>query len=284
MGGIEIEQLIVIDNRLESYKEFYDHAKAKQLDALVTGTKLETPALALCTNWKAASNTMRLPWLTVSSTESWGRGFAKERGFAGRFTTALANQLPKRMGDNLSKGQKLTMIAAVHEVGEQVQRIEKDAATKAIDKQELWEAFIDASTPGTPEFQLAVWGSQRIGYSATYHAYENFIRECLAILENDPDYRTSNIKKLVADVLHYFGQPILDDCILDKQVNAARLIRNSLAHNGGMETTDLPTDHGIRVEGGILQIMAPDVRQLMHLLQDRAYRLAEKGVTLPQLR
>jgi hypothetical protein len=282
MSETELKQNIEIDTNLKSYAQFYDHDKARDFDALVSGTKLSIAGFALCTSWKAASNAMRLPWLTVASIENFGRGFAKERSFAPKFTKALAQQLPGRMAE-LKPIQRLTMEAAIHDIGEKVQITEK-VAEKAVDKQEVWGNFIDPSTPGVAEFRLAVWGSQRIGYSAIYHAYENFVRECMVLLESDPDYRISNIKRLVADVQKHFGKTILDDCIADSRVDTARKVRNALAHNGGMVTAELPSDHGISVVDGMLQIRACDTRQLMELLQDRVHRLAAKGITLPQLR
>jgi hypothetical protein len=120
-----------------------------------------------------------------------------------------------------------------------------------------------------------------LGYSAIYHSYENFVRECMAILEGKEDYKIDSLKALKRDFTHHFGEPLFAECVTHQRVDTARLIRNALAHNGGRETAQLPSDHGIRIESGVLQIMASDVKALMELLQNRAHRLAAKGVTLP---
>jgi hypothetical protein len=87
------------------------------------------------------------------------------------------------------------------------------------------------------------------------------------------------------EVEKHFGQQVAQDCLNAPEVRAARLVRNALAHNGGKETDELKKiQHGIRVEGGVLQIMAPDTRRLFDVLKDRAYKLVEKALALPNMR
>jgi hypothetical protein len=88
----------------------------------------------------------------------------------------------------------------------------------------------------------------------------------------------------VADAGQHFGPQIADDCLNSSDVKIARLVRNSLAHNGGKETDDLKkVKHGILVEDDVFQIMAPDTRRLFYVLKERAYKLVEKAVTLPNM-
>lgn len=50
--------------------------------------------------------------------------------------------------------------------------------------------------------------------------------------------------------------------VLDCDVSAARMVRNALAHNGGMEDARLrkaKVSHGIKIQDGVLQIMPTDI-------------------------
>lgn len=284
MAAQDIACRIKIDERLHSYKEFFDHAKARRLDELVGRTKLDLPAFLLCTSWKAASNAMRLPWLTVMATQRFGRAFARENGFAPEFTRLLEQQLPTRMHSALNPVQRLALASAVNEIREQALTINQSAG-RLIRAETLWQSYLTPTDEdhSTQEFCLAIWGSQRIGYSAVYHAYENFLRQCIAIVTGQPKYRFRKIQRLITDVQAHFGQTVVDSCVADPRVNIARLVRHALAHNGGMVTPELQaTDHGIAVIDGGLQIMAPDNRQLLSLLQDCVQTLATRALALPQ--
>jgi len=283
MAKQDIQRRIRIDERLGSYKEFFDHSKGRRLDETVRGTKLDKPAFDLGTSWKAASNTLRLPWLTVLATERFGRNFAKDHGFAPQFTMLLEQQLPERMKTALKPVQQLALHSAVNEIREKAQSLNKSA--KRIIRAELhWQSYLEPSEDGSrKEFCLAIWGSQRIGYSAVYHAYENFLRQCMVIATGNAKYRFGKIQTLIADVRTHFGPAVVDACVTDDRVNSARLVRHALAHNGGIVTSELRgKDHGIELVDDELQIMAPDNQRLMSLLQDCVQTLATRALALPQ--
>ena len=149
----------------------------------------------------------------------------------------------------------------------------------------LQDFLVEMRGAASAEFRLNIWGSQRISYGAIYHAYENFIREAVGLALGVANYKAGHISTLLKDCERSFGKPIADVCLADSDVEAARLVRNALAHNGGKETSKLHgVAHGILIENGELQMMAPDTRRLFDLLKSRAYKLAEKAVTLPSIR
>jgi len=124
-----------------------------------------------------------------------------------------------------------------------------------------------------------------MAYEAIYYGYENFIRDALGLALGVQDYTVFQISDLKYDCEASFGKPIADLCLADADVEAARLVRDALAHNGGKETSKLHgVPHGIRVESGELQIMAPDTRRLFDLLKVRAHKLAEKAIAHPSIR
>ena len=73
----EVTRPIFVDDRLESYQTFFDHAWATKIDTLATGTKLELPVFNLCINWKAAANTCIGPWLICKSLSGFWNGFVQ---------------------------------------------------------------------------------------------------------------------------------------------------------------------------------------------------------------
>jgi hypothetical protein len=89
---------IVIDDRLESYTSFFDHAWARNIDTLAAGTKLELPVFNLCINWKAAVNNCIGPWLICSSVSGFAGGFARHREpLAVELINAFATRIPNEM-------------------------------------------------------------------------------------------------------------------------------------------------------------------------------------------
>jgi hypothetical protein len=191
-------------------------------------------------------------------------------------TGALAERLAAEMEGEISKAKQKRLAEAVERIGRELGAGEP-ASGAAPDADSLWRAMLEE-----PEFQLAVWGSQRIGYGSIYHAYENFIRECMAAALGRPEYKAHRLHRLARDARRLFGARITDDCLLSESVTIARLVRNTLAHNAGRESESLKRlPHGLAVENGILQILASDNRRLFDLLKTRAYRLARKAVRRP---
>lgn len=279
-----LAQTIVIDDRLDSYTHFYDRKLGQQLMSCTKDTVLELPSVAFCLNLKAASNTMRLPWLTVGNTVAWGRAFTTNRSTITQTTSLMKRQLPERMASVFTRAQKLTMGLAIDEICKAADQM-ADSTARSITNEEIWREFTNDNNAQSREFKLSIWGSQRIGYSATYFAYENFIRECVGNAKGVEEYSYKKIEILCKDVLLFFGQTALDKSVMRDEINIARLIRNSLAHSRGLETKDIPKDHGIRVEDGVLQIMAPDTRKLMLFIQERAIEFSEEGLLWnPELR
>ena len=282
MNGIT--HTIFVDDRLESYQTFFDHAWATTIDTLATGTKLESPIFNLCVSWKAAANTCVLPWLICDSVSEFSAGFTMGREpFAVQLINACAKRLPDEM-PSLSNMRRKEMGEAIRKIGTEVNgMLAQQAHEFIVSANQMWTAFLNGQA--AHEFRLGIWGSQRISYGAIYHAYENLIREAVGLALGMSNYKAHNLSTLLKDLSCSFGQPIADMCLADADVKAARLVRNALAHNGGKETNELHgVAHGIRIENGELQIIAPDTRRLFDLLKVRVYKLAEKAVTLPAIR
>lgn len=277
---------IWLDQDLESYAQFYDHALAKKLEELTRGTTLERSAVILCGTWKAASNSMRLPWLSVASIQEVGLGAAidtkSRRGFLRTLSAALQYNLVMPKGQWQLLENQIQLIAAAYLTAEKETK-------KTYNKELVWKAFLTLKKPdGSPvaEFPMAIWGSQQIGFGATYHAYENFMRTVIEMFEVKAgrkagyrvDYRNGKFQKHVAE---HLDPSISDGCIDDDKIKIAKEIRNSLAHQGGYVEVDPKTPdgfNGYRVIDNIVQITATNNRELFLLLQDRAHVFAEAAL------
>lgn len=276
----EIIQQIRIDDRLDSYQTFFDHPWARQLSALVSGTKLEEPAWSLCVAWKSAANSHALPWMMMQSMKSFADGLlGAYEPFGLKVISALAQRIPAEMGTSLSNMRRKQLVDVIRRIRNDVYSANQ-ANEERFDVEQAWQSFLD---PNLIELHLSIWGSQRICYGALFHAYEDYVRHCVSVARSDPNYRTF-FKQLIRDAVALVGQTIADYCLNDRPVQIARLVRNALAHNGGKITDELRgLPHGLAVEDDAVQIMAPDTKQLFDQLKVRAYGLAEVAVTLPNM-
>ena len=273
----EINIPIRIDDRFDSYATFYDHEWARQIDALVAGTKLAEPVLTLGLNWKSAANTHRMPWLMIESLKSQLYGFMRQhKPVASRVVTAMEKRFVEEMGDTLTRKARKRATEVIRRLAKQASQAKKQATKQAeqdFDAETYWNGLLMVS-----EFALSLWGSQRICYVALYHAFENFVRQCVAVVADEgDDWRPGG--ELLDEAKRLFGKPFVEQQVADRPVAVARLVRNALVHHGGRETKELrKLQHGIRVDDELLQIMATDTVALFNVLKDRAYNLAERAV------
>lgn len=274
---------IKIDPRVGAYKTFFDHDWARKFDELVAGSKLAEPVLSLCVNWKSAANTHLMPWLMVENLKGFWEGFLRgQESYSEQAVAHLARHVPDAMGDSLSHMKRKKLAEVMTDLGSRMKEF-REQDGEEIDPQALFDTFLHGQ--GGSELQLSIWGSQRIVYGAVYHAYENFVSRCVGLARIEPDYRSSNVKSLHADARAAFGDSTADFCLTDQAVDAARLVRNALAHHGGKETDQLKkVPHGVDVVDGVLQVMPDDNRRLFDALKDRVFKLAETAMTLPQMK
>ncbi len=180
------------------------------------------------------------------------------------------------MGNSLSNMRRKQLANAVRDIADQVKDATTEAAS-AFDLKTLWSDFL---APDSMEFHLSLWGSQRLCYGSVYHAYENFIRQCVGIARKEPEYRAL-FAKLVTDGKAAFGNEVIAKCLEDQVVTVARLTRNALAHNGGQVDDQLSRiPHDLVVENDEIEIMPLHTKRLFDELKRRAFRLTEIAVGL----
>lgn len=270
-----MEKRIVLDERMESYSTFFDHAWSKTIYALASGTAFEEPVFDLARAWKAAANTHVLPWLMADQLKQFYAGVMRtDEPFAIKLVNALLIRLEQRSGgaipDEIIELLRTLLKETAIEFGLNRQKI-----AGAFDPQTAWREFLSLS-----EFQFSLWGSQRLAYGALYYAYEDFLLRVFTLATGRSNYEIRS-KQFGKDFAQLFGTGLRDACWSDPQVHIARLTRHALVHNGGRLTERLRNlKHGLRITSGEIQIMAPDTRALFDLLKVRALRLTEHVVGL----
>src|SRR5262245_27359891 len=133
---------VYVLTHIDFYKTFFDHGWARQLDELVAGTKLASPAFSLCMYWKAAVNTHAMPWMMIASLKSFWSGTVNgDRSAADRAIWHIVREVPTAMaphvtnmgrkkltevmsgaGDRWKAGQEMSPVEAVSAQGSRAPR------------------------------------------------------------------------------------------------------------------------------------------------------------------
>lgn len=270
----ELRQHIVYDDRLESYKTFFNHQWIRDFDPIVVGTPLEEPVFALSVSWRAAANAHVMPWLMMEGMRGLWNSFGKNQTYSSRITAALAQMLPGKV--NLRNMARQQLSDAVYEISRQVQAI-SDSPETDWDVDLCWRTMLNA----TYEFQVGIWGTQRQCFGSIYYAYEHFMCAVMAKVKGPDPYRMPNYNKFIGDAKTVLPADVVDECISHKIVDAARRVRHALCHNGGKVTKDLSgIKHGVRIEDGFLQLMPDNNRKLIGELEWRAVKLAKTALAV----
>jgi hypothetical protein len=254
-----MDKQMYLDPELHSYKTFLDYEWARRTDQLTTGTPLEEIYFDLQWAWKGAANTFFMPWLTVSTMVAAALGGAKDHAFPSRYTAALTGSLAQRMG--LSNMGTKKLVRELQRISEEVRA--EDERPPVLETEIVWREMLKES-----EFQLSIWGSQRLCYGAVYYAYEDFLARCYRVSTGKSDYRMG--QGFSQDFRAQYGATLRDCCWSDPEVHIARLTRHALVHNGGRLTGDLKKlKHGLKLCGEDIQVFPAFTKSLYELLKDR---------------
>jgi hypothetical protein len=264
---------IIYDNRIESYKTFFNHQSMRDFEPVVRGTVLDEPYFALCVSWRAAANSHVLPWVMMESLQGLWNTFGKDQTFSARLVAALAQQLPQRV--NVRKAAQKQLADAIREIAGMVEMASQSPETNW-DVQATWLAYLNVSK----ELPFALWGTERQCYGSIYYAYEHFICAVMTKLNGTP-YKLTKFHKLVDDARLVLPNDVVKDCIGNPVVEAARRVRNALCHNGGKINKELSgIKHGVSIHNGTLHVMPDDNQKLLTELETRVVRLTNAALAI----
>ena len=268
-----MEKQFFIDPKYDSYQSFFDHTWAQGIDQLAAGTPLELVVFDLCAAWKSAANTHRLPWLMFQLFQSFARKFLEARESIGSLYLGALNERLTTEMSGLRHMQRRQLGEALQRIYEEV-RNKPDKVVGEFVLEKLWDRIVPEF-----EFSASLWASQRLCFGAIYYAYEDFLVRTYRVIAVDPDYRIRNAKQFGDDFAKAFTNGLRDYCFAG-DVNVARMVRNSIAHNGGRETEELRKEkHPYRVESGEIQIVPSNTTSLFELLKERATKVVAEVVS-----
>jgi len=271
-----------LDDRVASYRSFLDYDWVKAVEKVTHGTVIDEPFMSLIFSWKATANAFTMPFLMMHFLKNFEVGYCRSQETASeKAVKVLAEHLPERMAQKhgLSHMKKKQLAETIAEMLTQADLAKQTMPTLDVD--ELFHQFLFGN--GGSEMQLGVFGLAQTCYGTTFHAYEHFVSRCVGLAKGKPNYKADGAQTLVADARKEFGDEVAEFCLVDEQVEIARLARNALAHNGGKMNEKLKAkDHGFFVVDGVLHVVAADNHRLFNMLKVRVSKLVDKALTLPQ--
>jgi hypothetical protein len=289
----ELKTTLLIDDRIESYKSFFDHEWAKKLVVLTDGTELEVPVFVLTTNWKATVNSQFMPWLMMGSFENFEKGYLRPKPtITETVIRGLMKVIPDATADFLTKTSRKKLAKVIRDQGERLKyavEVSQNVELPELKPQKVFHRFLYGM--GGSELQISIFGGQRNSYGAFFFEYENFVTSCVGLARkkdvalNEEEYRSYSSKGLLKDFQAAFDEELAEYCLNDPPVNVGRIVRNALAHNGGkIDKKDGAEVRGVIEEiDGFARIMPEHNRILFDALKERAFKLAERTVALPHV-
>lgn len=271
------------DPDLTSYRGFMDYDWAKAVGKQSDGTILEYSVFDLIMSWKGSSNTLAMPLLMIEGSTSFWTAYSKKNHCDQSMTFAIIQKLGERLCTeveftNMKQKEVKAALDRIVREASHAEEVARDAFVFPTDQ--LWNSYITPGQPGSAEFHLILWTSQRLCFSSLIYAYEFFVQDVLRIKGGKSDTWRPFFSELVSEMKRLMGDSIADECLTHADIDSAKRVRNSLAHNGGKETDDLKGKHEIRTcTDGRLLIWPENNRKLFELLKDRASKIIDAALS-----
>lgn len=275
----EIVGTIFVDDRLDSYKNFFDDDWAQRIIKLSHSAPiLEGAVIDLIIGWRATSYTSALPAEILNHISAFYDGHMRAEASNSlllRMSEAIRDKLAREMPELQSNPLLLRNI--------QSKLVDICARTRDAHEQSWpefplersWQSYLE-----TIAYQLTLWGSQRTCYIAIYTGYESFLVQCVKHACGLERCRTMD-KDFNEHLKNTFGEDIRDKCWTNTEINIAQSVRTALVHAGGHVTEDLAKkQHRPKVLNDRIQVIPADTKQLFDHLKEAAYALTEKAMTL----
>jgi hypothetical protein len=281
----------IMDPSLDSYEKFFDHDWSRRMFGAVEESPLKDAVDALMVAWRSANGAHLLPWLMLQTLKKFAEGEFKgslraRADYSGKVVKGLVDKLEGRMQCNLKLDQRLALKRAASKIEQDAHQAVKTAQAEVeFDVADYWDYLVH-----TTEFPFCILGTQRINYGSLFFAYEDFLAN--VIRTKEPTY-SSKKEYINVALARHFGDPLADFCWNHDEVTLARLVRNTLAHNGGrfgkdlekykacfadatgMTNPKLQDDQFILVDGKI-QITPRNTRYLFGVLKERVTKIVEE--------
>ena len=277
----EIIGRVWVNDRLEHYANFFDHEWSRQTLAIAEPIEKLRPIYTdLCTAWKGTARNAHMPWANIYSFKSFAEGFQRYKDHLGD-VKKLALVMGRALVKELPGVSPLTLQMAIAKVVEDVSTERIDTLEGTFSAEEAWTQLFEGGKTG--DFQLTLAWCQRLSFTNLYFAYEDFIRQCIAAKVGDPEFDCGDIKGLRKQMSKHFTEQLMESCLNSYEINAARCVRNALAHHGGRNIKQaVDSNHTHEVVDDVIQITALDNRDIFNVMKVKVSELVAHIATMPE--
>jgi hypothetical protein len=211
---------------------------------------------------RAIAITASLPFTVVSQMEKFVDGYmqATPEPMGKKIATVIAGRLVREL-DVADPDLRNQIAVKCLEIGASTHALRTNISPFSAD--DIWRRYSNEKG-----FQLALTESQRLGFVATYNAYESLLLRCLATALRRPSIRKGSDKKFETHFVSAFGETALENCWGNSEIQLLRAARHSLAHAGGRETNDLKRlKHPFTVKTETIQIAPGHLQFAIQLVE-----------------
>jgi len=260
-----------------AYQDFFDEDWKQLLIRRTKETKLDDPVSDLIVSWDGIGHSFGLPFMIVRSVHK-----MRHRMYNHKDPLRVADKIADWIGNQIAQDQPSIAGSKIKDAAKRAAKKYRDQNPEKITRtfEETWAECLER-----PDFPRVLWSIQRLCYGSMHHSYENYVRHAVQIAKNNDKYEATgkafwnDVASLVGEgtAFECLGAPTSDSETIADEVTLARLVRNSLAHNGGRLSKALKRQKVLYGdsfpfaldEQDRLQISPIDVRSLFQLLSHR---------------
>jgi len=265
------------DERLEAYNIQLTRGFAKR----ITSEADKSPVLAevvydFVLALRAVGITASLPFTVVSQMNKFVDAYmrATPEPVGKKIAGAITARLVREVGID-DPDLRNRIAAKCLEIGASAHHLRTNFSPFSAD--DIWNMYRNEKG-----FQIALTESQRIGFVATYNAYESFLIRCLAIALARPTLRKGSDDKFQESFHSAFGKDACRFCWEDTEIQLFRAARHALAHAGGRETKELiRLGHPFSVKTDTIQIAPGHLQYAINLVEQKSEHLVANALSHP---
>ncbi len=276
-----------VDLELECYNRFFDFEWARDFITKSEGTVYSGAAFNLSFAWRAVDNTHFMPYLMIDCITKALHALENNEspltmkiinGVRSCLVDALSSNSSPGKSDRLNYRQSKRLASEFDRLQKAFRATLKETSQMST-KAKTWNDMTKIN-----EFNICLWGSQRLCFAAIYYAYEDFLTDCVRIKLGIPSFEKRSHKEFVKSIREAFGESVVDECYLHTHISTARNVRDALLHNGGRLTASLNkmkqelSTHGFLIENDEVQITATRTHALFNRLAYSATTLLEAAL------
>ena len=270
----ELARPIRLDRDRDAYRGFFDFDWSRALIDQVSGGPFERIVFDLLVDWLGTSWTRQMPWLVVTQLVDLADKMMVNETLGGVVLATTRERVLKRADLPLrNPSHRRRLGSAIEDILRENQRKRRETYEPICQPAGAWAAHTEID-----QFSMGLAASERSAYGSIYFAYESFVRRLILAVRPDSLPEVPNAKHIEAALLALSASDsdLVARLWTGDRVRAARLVRNSIVHNGARLDERLrKVEHGIEVVDDYLLVKATDTDRLYGALKTRAAEAVE---------